>query len=166
MDYAAEFEMSFIARTFALLEQYKTHVMTKVAPEEQYATTLLINCLLGLLILPKEHFFQDIPALPIEELQDWGIEESMIIDWGADRDERRKRKSVPLWELPRAPQDLREIMRGLRNGAAHIRIQPTSKDGQVAAIRFQDNNGFEALVPVSNLEKFVTKLATRLRTSR
>lgn len=38
-----------------------------------YDATLLINCLLGLLIIPKETAFERIPAITFDSIHEWGV---------------------------------------------------------------------------------------------
>lgn len=63
------FERDFIVRTLKIIRQYEKYVPVS----EQFEVTLLINCLLGLLVLPKERCYVDIPDVPIEELEGWGL---------------------------------------------------------------------------------------------
>ena len=42
----------------------------------EYDATLLLNCLLGLLIVPKEACFESISEDPISDLAEWGISPS------------------------------------------------------------------------------------------
>ena len=55
-----DIEKEFIERTLALLAQYE-HLMYKYEFKEQYNYTLLLNCLLGLIVMPKEKTFSFIP---------------------------------------------------------------------------------------------------------
>ncbi|MDP1800990.1 MAG: HEPN family nuclease [Bacteroidota bacterium] len=48
-----DIEIEFVQRTLNLISQYESSVH-KLKLEEQYNYTLLINCLLGLIVLPKE----------------------------------------------------------------------------------------------------------------
>ncbi len=72
MEYKQEFERDFMRRTLELLKQYKG----------PYDTTLLLNCLLGLLIVPKESSIDRIPEDPIDRLKEWGISPKSILDFG------------------------------------------------------------------------------------
>ncbi|MEW6226592.1 MAG: HEPN family nuclease [Bacillota bacterium] len=63
------FERDFIVRTLKIIRQYEKYVPVS----EQFEVTLLINCLLGLLVLPKERCYVDIPDVLIEELEGWGL---------------------------------------------------------------------------------------------
>ena len=63
MEYKQEFELDFMSRTREIIEQYK----------EPYEATLLINCMLGLLVVPKETLFNDIPPIPFESLTEGSV---------------------------------------------------------------------------------------------
>ena len=51
-------EIDFIDRTLKILKQYEDRLAEK-EHNERFEITLLINCLLGLLIVPKEKGFFD-----------------------------------------------------------------------------------------------------------
>lgn len=59
-----DIETDFIERTLKLISQYEG-IMRRYEFEEQYNYTLLINCLLGLIVFPKE---KSISYLPNEKL--------------------------------------------------------------------------------------------------
>ena len=69
-------EIEFVRRILNLVNQYE-QLKELFDFEEQYNHTLLINCLLGLIILPKEKSLSFIPKQRMEfvrSLQQWGIE--------------------------------------------------------------------------------------------
>lgn len=68
MEYAEQFELDFMRRTLEVLDTYRG----------EYDATILVNCLLGLLIVPKEKSFEKIPDSPIGDLSNWGISPSSI----------------------------------------------------------------------------------------
>jgi len=55
-----DIEYEFVERTLALITQYEK-VMYQYPPAEQYNHTLLINCLTGLVVMPKERTINAIP---------------------------------------------------------------------------------------------------------
>lgn len=73
-----QLEIDFVRRTLDLIEQYD--VLKEGFPfENQYNHTLLTNCLLGLIVLPKEKSLSFIPKTRIafvKALKDWGINKS------------------------------------------------------------------------------------------
>ena len=60
----AEIEIEFIERTIDLIEQYCSD-LEKYSLEKQFNHTLVINCMLGLIVMPKE---KAIPYIPNERL--------------------------------------------------------------------------------------------------
>jgi hypothetical protein len=138
------FERDFIVRTLEIIKQYEKWVVPNTSESEQYEVTLLINCLLGLLVLPKERCYVNIPDKSIEELKGWGLESRFIKDWG------RIRKNQ---------HTLKELIHRMRNSVAHIRIKPHGNGTKITGLEFSDRNGFKAVVPVDCLRDFVIKLA-------
>src|SRR3989304_5249303 len=48
-------ERDFVERSIKIITQYEKYITPCVPKEEQYEVTLLLNCLLGLIVLPFEH---------------------------------------------------------------------------------------------------------------
>ncbi|MFZ5809259.1 MAG: HEPN family nuclease [Chloroflexota bacterium] len=147
------FERDFIVRTLKILNQYETLVMGKVAESEQFEVTLLINCLLGLLVLPKERCYVSIPELSLDQLTEWGLAPEFIQSWG----------NHPHNLKPEQYCTLLEIVQRLRNGVAHTHVKPLGNGNEITKLEFTDRNGFRAVVPVQNLKIFVTKLAQSVK---
>jgi hypothetical protein len=63
VEYEPDFARSFMRRTLDIAKTY----------EGPYDATLLINCMIGLLVVPKEALIAKIPGAPFESLADWGI---------------------------------------------------------------------------------------------
>jgi hypothetical protein len=59
VSYNSDFERAFIERSLALVQQYSG----------PYDAALLLNCLLGLLVVPKESCLAAIPETPIADLK-------------------------------------------------------------------------------------------------
>ena len=142
MSYLSNFERSFSEHTLAVLNEYTG----------QYDATLLINCLLGLLVLPKEGMLSAIPETPISELQQWGISPASIKNPGAVYS-----PSDP------DPNTLRGLVANLRHAVAHFRIQPVPKEGDVVAFEFKNNRCLHAVIPISELRDFVRRLSAHLK---
>lgn len=140
MEFAAEFEKDFMKRTLDLVKNYRG----------EFDATLLLNCLLGLLIVPRETSLQKIPADPIANLTNWGISPASIISFG-----RRNRSNE-------YPDTLRGVVYSLRNSVAHFRIVPVQENRSVKGFRFSDMSGFKAVIDVSEMRTFVGKLAEHL----
>jgi len=139
------FERDFIVRTLDIIQKYDKYVPRK----EQYEVTLLINCLLGLLILPKERCYVNIPKNKLSDLIDWGLTQENIISWGSRSNNIN----------PDHYETLLEVVHKMRNSIAHIRIVPHANDKEIKALEFSDRSGFKAIVPVDCLHKFVTRLS-------
>jgi hypothetical protein len=85
-------ERDFVKRTLEILEQYDKCVVPHVGDGQQLEVTLLLNCLLGLIILPVEHCQRtqkkDLPQLfnqddrRIGELgPEWGLSNLNIVKY-------------------------------------------------------------------------------------
>ena len=70
-------ETEFVERTLCLIAQYES-MMYKYKFKEQYNYTLLVNCLLGLIVMPKERTLSFLPKNFLGEdlKQDMGISQS------------------------------------------------------------------------------------------
>lgn len=140
MEYAKEFERDFMRRTLEVVRSYSG----------PYEATNLLNCLLGLLIVPKESSLEKIPEDSLSELSHWGISQTSIKSFG------RKKNGELL------PQTLRQLVWGLRNAVAHFRFTPCHKDGRCTGFEFTDNSGFHAAIDLVEMRTFVEKLAEYL----
>lgn len=128
-----DFKKDFIERTLNIIQTYDGH----------NDVTLLINCFVGLLILPKEKYHESIPDIDIaNDEHDWGITRDCIKQVNCECCGYR----------------LRNIVRQMRNSVAHMKIQSKSKSGEIASIVFSDTR-FTAEIPVGVLKQFVIKLA-------
>jgi len=85
--------------------------------DEVFEITQLINSLLGLLILPQQNFFDNIPTDSIEEARNQG------------------------WKIPdpldgfNQANNLRDYLRYLRNGIAHFNIEFISNNEEISGIQ-------------------------------
>ncbi len=72
-------EIDFIQRTLELIAQYES-ILSRYEFGSQYNYTLLTNCLLGLVVLPKERAFDYLPTDKItKELRgEMGLNETEI----------------------------------------------------------------------------------------
>jgi len=142
MEYDRDFARSFTRRTLTLVGDY----------DGALDATLLINCLLGLLIVPKETLVDKIPTTPFESLQEWGINPNSIRKVGRCEFGHEHRPN------------LRQLVRRLRNAVAHFRIEPKHEAGLVVGYCFQDQGGFHAIISLSEIRVLVEKLAAHLET--
>jgi len=142
VSYLSNFERSFSEHTLAVLDEYAG----------QYDATLLINCLLGLLVVPKETVLHAIPETPLSELGKWGIAPASIKAPGTSRGPNDP-----------DPNTLRGLVANLRHSVAHFRIQPVPTKGDVVAFEFKNDRGLHAVVPISELRDFVKRLSAHLK---
>ena len=140
MEYEPDFVKSFMRRTAAIIKEYN-------GPLD---ATMLVNCLLGLLVVPRESLFLKIPDVPFDALSSWGIGPSSIKKFG-----------VCDYGCEHEPT-LRQLVRRLRNAVAHFNVHPMHSNGEVSGFRFKDRNGFCAEVPLSQLRDFLIRLAEYL----
>lgn len=141
----ANIDVDFARRTLKIMEQYDR---SKQKGPENFEVTLLVNCLVGLLILPHARRTELIPDVPIEELGEWSIDSSFIKSWGDTKN-----------------KTLRQPVRQLRNSVAHFRIEAEGTEKDIETLKFSDKNGFNASIPVSNLRAFVQKFASTISAS-
>ena len=140
-------ELDFIHRTKIILEQYKNF---RISEKEKFEVTLFINCLVGLLILPQQNWFDNLPT-DIVSLKEWGIKEEHI--------------SVIIEE---ETKNVKDIARHLRNSIAHYNFTVFDNSSkEISRIKFEDfdrdnNKTFEATIPILNLRLFTTKLTDTL----
>jgi len=137
MEYEAEFEQTFIKRTLELVNGYS----------KQYDATLLINCLLGLLVIPKERYIEKIPLDPIANLEQWGISPSSIKSPGKKTGNNND------------PKTFRGVIQNLRNAVAHFQVSPVHKDQKVSGFQFQTHSGFDAELQLSEIKALVKHLS-------
>jgi len=140
MEFEKEFERDFMRRTLTLVKDYKG----------PYDATLLLNCLLGLLIVPKETSLKKIPTDSITDLNKWGISPDSIRNIGK---KTKKNKN---------PDTLRGIVYNLRNSVAHFNFMPVDKNRVVKGFTFTNRSGFDAIIDVAQMRIFVEKLAAYL----
>jgi hypothetical protein len=115
-----------------------------------YDATLILNCLLGLLVVPKETVLKAIPELPLSELPNWGISENCLKSPG------RPTKTNP------HPETLRGLVANLRHSVAHFRIKPVPDTGEVHSFEYKNDAGLHAIIPVTEMREFVRLLSEHL----
>ncbi len=132
MKYEDQFEKAFMKRTLELVEEYRG----------PYDATILLNCLLGLLIVPKEKSLEKIPNDPISDIEKWGISPDSIQDIG-----------------DKEPATLRGLVINLRHAIAHTLFTPVYENEYVLGFEFKNRSGFKAFIKLDEMKKFVNKLA-------
>lgn len=123
-----DIESEFVERTLKLIDQYY-EVLDRHPFEEQFNYTLMINCLLGLIVMPKERVISYVPTDRLtQEYQD--------------------RIGSPSLEVGENVVTLRDLIKALRNAVAHFDIKVTSEDDRnlVDWLEFSDSENGGALV--------------------
>ncbi|MEX0830398.1 MAG: HEPN family nuclease [Nitrospirales bacterium] len=115
-----DLESEFIERTIKLIDQY-TGLCEKFSFDEQYNYTLTINCLLGLIVMPKERV---VSYIPTKRLTNAFKKEIGLI------------QSVIKPEI----KTLRELIESLRHAVAHFDINVVSENDSklIDYIEFKD----------------------------
>lgn len=123
-----DIESEFVERTLKLIEQYY-EVLDRYPFEEQLNYTLTINCLLGLIVMPKERVISYVPT---------------------DRLTREYQAEIgsPSLEVGANIVTLRDLIKALRNAVAHFDIKVTSEDDRnlVDWLEFSDSENGGVLV--------------------
>ena len=157
MSYNSDFERDFIQRSLDLVKEYKG----------SRDATLLLNCLLGLVVVPNETCLGKLPKDRIDDSGKWGISPDAIQCWGswdkADGKSQCENCDWPLQNGRKNPTTLRTLVKHLRNAVTHFRFRPISERGEVKAFHFCDRSGFRAEVELSELREFVERLAKKLK---
>lgn len=123
-----DIESEFIERTLKLIDQYH-QVLDNYPFEEQFNYTLVINCLLGLIVMPKERVISYVPTERLTK------EYQAVI-------------GSPSLELGANVATMRDLIKALRNAVAHFDIKVASEnDGNLVDwLEFSDSENDGALV--------------------
>ncbi len=121
-------EPEFIDRTLRLIDQYYG-VLDNYPFEEQFNYTLTINCLLGLIVMPKERVISFVPTDRLTR--------EFLTEIGA-----------PSLEVGNGISTLRELVKSLRHAVAHFDINVISEDDKnlVNWLEFSDSENGGGLV--------------------
>jgi len=140
----ANLEAEFIERTINLIGQY-TRLCKDFPFEEQYNYTLTINCMLGLIVMPKEKVVPYIPTtrLTNDFKNEIGLVESVISD---------------------NIVTLRDLIVSLRHATAHFDIDVISENEQnlIDYIEFKDNGSIIARFRANEMFAFLQYYANCL----
>jgi len=142
-------EFDFVERTKRIIEQYDS---LTIPEKDKFEVTLLLNCLVGLLILPQQNWYDNLPSEIISQ-KEWGItpEHISFIKRGETK-------------------NIKDISRHLRNSVAHYRFKAfDNSSNKISRIKFEDfeqsgNKTFEALIPLANLRQFTNRLSDNFMT--
>lgn len=139
MEYEKDFVKSFVERSLKIADEYNG----------EYDSTLLLNCLLGLLVGPREKANHRITDVPMADLEAWGIPASSV---------QGKCQCGGTY-----PKILMQLTRCLRNAVAHFDIKPIHSNGRVSGFVFEDEKQpFKAELTIEQLRTFVGKLAQHM----
>lgn len=121
-------EPEFIQRTLRLIDQYYG-VLEKYPFEEQFNYTLIINCLLGLIVMPKERVISYIPTDRLTQ--------ELLAEIGS-----------PSLVVNENIRTLRDLIRSLRHAIAHFNINviSESEDNLVDLLEFYNSENGDELV--------------------
>lgn len=113
-------DTEFVERTLGIISQYEG-IIHNYKFEERYNHTLLINCLLGLIVFPKQNNISFLPKAHLNSdlKKKMGISESVI------------NENIT---------DLKDLVISLRNSIAHFDIvfQSNNEDFLIDEINFND----------------------------
>ena len=139
MEYENDFEQDFMRRTLTLVNDYGGNL----------DATLLVNCLLGLLVLPKETLYEKIPKDDFDSLSKWGIRSGSI------------KPGKCAYGHEHQP-NLRQVVKKLRNAVAYFKVEPFNAGDKVGGFSFEYRDGFRAKLSLDEIKTFVTCLAKHL----
>jgi hypothetical protein len=128
-------EKDFVQNTLHILQNY----------HGPYGVTLLVNCLLGLIVLPREKDYNHISEKESVHFNDLGIEDEDIRSWGEGE------------------RTAARFIKCMRNSIAHIQIESITKDGEIESLLFTDNSGFEAVLCIDKIKDIVKRLAAYIQ---
>jgi hypothetical protein len=120
-------EYADVVRDFAQRTEHNLELIESVSAEpggRAFEFTQLVNSMLGLLVFPRERYYDRIPQTSLDVLAREG--------WPVPR---------VAGDLPPA-KDLRELMRYMRNAVAHFNIEFVStKDRELVGLRLWNQRG-------------------------
>lgn len=139
----------FAERTRKNLEVIKD-IQKKQKDSQVFEVTQLINSMLGLLVFPKEAYFNKIPAISLSQIakQGWPI------------------PNVRAGYLP--PKTLRDMIRLLRNAIAHFNLEFTiDKNDQISGLvvwnEYEGTKTWEAELSIADLEGITLRFIDLLK---
>lgn len=135
-----QFLQDFMRRTRQIVEDYPG----------KYDATLLLNCMVGLLIVPRERMLRYAPGDDISEIGKWGIPLASI-------------QSYPRVKKYGESYNIAWFMIKLRNAVAHSNFTPKHDEAAtVSGFEFWDRDGFRAIIGLYHLRQFLIRLSEHL----
>lgn len=142
-----DFEQDFVTRTMLLIEQYHDEILHNKPYHEQFNYTLLINCMLGLIVLPKEKLDSKIPTDRLTK-------------------ELKTQMGLINSEIPGTDFTIRSFIQKLRHSIAHfdIEVQSNDADFKFDFLLFKDteNGDVFAKFQANEIYPFLTYYTDRL----
>ena len=135
----------FVDRTEYIVDQYEQFVPKG---NERFETTLLVNCLAGLLILPQQLKL----IRQSDSFSSWGLNTTKIINnTGKGRFKDFEKKSIAL----------QTVIEKMRHCVAHARFyfKDEENKNEITHVVFRDLDEFEVVISTNELKDFVKKLA-------
>ncbi|MCC5900460.1 MAG: hypothetical protein JJT87_00830 [Halomonas sp.] len=151
----ADLELDFVERTIRLIRQY-TDLIQDVPFDEQLNYTLTINCLLGLIVMPKERVITYIPKIGFD-------------------DENRLEMGLVDSFIDESIGNLKDLVQNLRHSIAHFDIEVISdcKECLVDWIEFKGSGNqpgtiakFRAAEIFPFLQYYAAQLSENMRNHR
>lgn len=148
------FEYDFIERTLQIIENYS----------DGFDITLQINCCVGLLVIPKEKLFEELPLSTLNnDSKLFGIRRRNI------RFIKPERQSLRFENYD--AYNIRNIVTHMRNAVAHGNIAQNSiREGNIESLRFIDKfraeKTFETIVTVDEFKEFCIAIAKEVLKSK
>lgn len=152
----SQFDYMYTRRTLELVHQ------SGAGP---YEVTNLINCLLGLLIVPKESVFAALPDVPVAGLRSWGITRKSIRKFSthrAGRNGRKVRRGGTRSNGHAHGPTLRQLVDQLRQAVTGGTLKPRIANNRFVGLELRDGQGFHVVMTTLELKRFVRKLAQYL----
>lgn len=138
-----KFDIQFIERTQKLIRGYKG----------KYKTTLLVNCLLGLVILPSEFYSRKGKTFFNKDLSELDDLQDLLTNITFNPTKWKKVKYIE------DKKNLRNLIKKVRNGISHQHIEVIEENGNWSGVRIQDFNPGNS----NNLELEVTWTIRQLK---
>jgi hypothetical protein len=150
LSYNSNFQRALIDRSLLLIQEYSG----------PYDATLLLNCLLGLVLVPHAQCFVTMPLDPLDEFpKKWGIPLAAILKQGDYRTDRKRNPEKLAYYC------FRFFVNDLRDAIAHCFFRPIPENGEVTAFQFwNDHHNFSAEIRINDLRVFGERLAEQLKT--
>lgn len=152
-----ESDRAFMKRTLKLLRDY----------DGRHESTNVVNCLLGLLIVPDDIMFTGIPDEPIGRLQGWGIGPHSVRRFGhGSGNGFGNGNGLGLGTscenggiLPPGGHEpsLRDVVRALRHAVAGFGLRPHYSKGRQIGFEFHDED-LHVVLTTPEARSFVEKL--------